>query len=343
MELTFSQLVTLVNGQVLAGSESRISGLNTLTLAGPGDLSFLGNERYLSHFRKTKASVVLVPAGFSETLEDVGLIAVDSPSMGFAEVMKRFAPPARRFEPGVHPSAMVDPSAVLDAGKVCIGPGAIVEAGAVIGDGTEIAGGAYVGRLVQIGRDCVLFPRATVLENCVLGDRVRLHSGTVIGGDGFGYELQQGRHHKIDQLGTVRIGDDVEVGANSTIDRARFGETWIGQGTKIDNLVQIGHNVVIGKHCIIVAQVGIAGSVKIGDFVVIAAQAGIAGHLELGSQVVVTARGGVTKHLPKAGTYMGFPAMPAREMRSILVAERRLPDLINRIKALEIRLPPSID
>ena len=341
MDLTFSQLVALVHGQVLTGSEVHISGLNTLSLAGPGDLSFFGNERYLPQFRKTRASVVLVPPGFTEELEGVGLIAVESPSMGFAEVMKRLAPPPRCFRPGVHPSAMVDPTAVLNPGKVCIGPGAIIEAQAVIGDGTEIAGGAYVGRSVHIGKDCVLFPRATVLENCRIGNRVRLHAGTVIGGDGFGYEFQEGLHQKIDQLGIVRIDDDVEVGANSTIDRARFGQTWIGQGTKIDNLVQIGHNVVIGRHCIIVAQVGIAGSVKIGDYVVIAAQAGIAGHLEVGSQVVVSARGGVTKHLPDPGTYMGFPAMPARKMRAILVAERSLPELLNRVKALENRLPPS--
>ena len=322
------------------GSESTIRGLNTLLLAGSGDLSFFGNERYLSQLCKTRASVVLVPLGFNEPLTGVGLIAVANPSMAFAEVMKRYLPTPHPFEPGIHPAAIIDPTAILDPAKVCIGPGAIIEADAVIGDGTEIAGGAYVGRGVHVGRDCVIFPRATILKNCLIGNRVRLHSGTVIGGDGFGYEFQLGKHQKIDQSGIVRIDDDVEVGANSTIDRARFGQTWIGQGTKIDNLVQIGHNVVIGQHCIIVAQVGIAGSVTIGDHVVIAAQAGIAGHLELGSQVVVAARGGVTKHLPGPGTYMGFPAMPAREMRSIMVAERRLPQLLNRVKALENRLPP---
>lgn len=341
MELTFAQLVILVNGQVLAESDATVCGLNTLTLAGPGDLSFYGNERYLAQLQKTRASVVLVPESFSEKLDGVGLIRVASPSMAFGEVMKRFAPAPRPFQPGVHPSAIVDPSALFDPTSVCIGPGAIIEAQAQIGAGTEICGGAYVGREVRIGRDCVIFPRATVLQGCRIGNRVRLHSGTVIGGDGFGYEFQHGEHQKIDQLGFVRIDDDVEVGANSTIDRARMGQTWIGRGTKIDNLVQIGHNVVIGEHCIIIAQVGIAGSVKIGNHVIIAAQAGIAGHLEVGSHVVIAARGGVTKHLPAPGSYMGFPAMPAQQMRHIIVAERRLPEVMNRLKALERRLPPD--
>lgn len=339
MELPFAQLVTLVKGQVLAESEAVISGMNTLQLAVPGDLSFFGNERYLPQLRQTKASAVLVPAGCLETPPGVGIIAVENPSMAFGEVMKYFAPPPRAFQPGAHPTASIDPSAQVDLMRVSVGAGAVIDAGAMIGSGTEIGAGAYIGRGVRIGEDCRIFPRATILDACQIGNRVRLHSGTVIGGDGFGYEFQNGRHLKIDQIGIVQIDDDVEVGANSTIDRARFGRTWIGAGTKIDNLVQIGHNVVVGRHCIIIAQTGIAGSVKIGDYVVIAAQVGIAGHLEVGSKVVLAARSGVTKHLLQSGTtYMGFPAKPARETRAILVAERRMPEFVRRLKALERRL-----
>ncbi len=321
--------------------------MNTLGQAGEGDLSFFGNERYLPELRKTKASTVLVPQGFTERFPDKGLIAVENPSAAFASVMKRFTPPPREFQPGVHPTALIHPSATLNPAKVCIGPYAVIEAGASIGDGTEIGAFSYIGHEVVIGMECHFFPRVSVMDRSLIKDRVRLHSGVVIGADGFGYEFINGHHSKIDQVGIVQIDSDVEIGANTTVDRARFGRTWIGEGSKIDNQVMIAHNCVVGRHCIIIAQAGIAGSTKLGDYAIIAAQAGVAGHLEIASQVVVAAQAGVTKSLREPGQYMGFPATPVREMREVLVTQRRLPNLLQRIKALEQQLsaltppPPS--
>ena len=349
VELSFSQLVALVGGEVLSESSTLLTGMNTLGQASAGDLSFFGNERYLPELRKTKASVILVPKGFAERFEARGLVAVENPSAAFATVMKKFTPPPREFRPGVHPSAVIDPSVKFNPEKVCIGPHTVIESGASIGDGSEIGSFSYVGRDARIGAECRLFPRVSLMDGCVIGDRVRLHSGVVIGADGFGYEFVNGQHAKIDQVGIVQIDNDVEVGANTTIDRARFGRTWIGEGTKIDNQVMIAHNCVIGRHCIIIAQAGIAGSTQVGDYAIIAAQAGVAGHLEIGSQVVVAAQAGVTKSLLTPGQYMGFPATPVREMRELLVTQRRLPDLLQRVKSLEQQLaarnqdPPAAD
>jgi UDP-3-O-[3-hydroxymyristoyl] glucosamine N-acyltransferase len=351
VELTFSQLLSLVDGEVLQESSAILTGMNTLGQAGPGDLSFFGNERYIKELRSTKAAVVLVPTGFTEELVGRGVVAVDNPSVVFAEIMKRFTPPPREFRPGVHPTAAVDASVKFDLEQVCIGPYVVIESGVTIGPGTEIGAFSFIGQEAQIGEHCLLFPRVSVMNHCVLGDRVRLHSGVVIGGDGFGYEFVNGQHVKIDQVGIVQIDQDVEIGANTTIDRARFGRTWIGEGTKIDNQVMIAHNCVIGRHCIIIAQAGIAGSTQIGDYAIIAAQAGVAGHLEIGSKVVVAAQAGVTKSLLQPGQYMGFPATPVREMREVLVTQRRLPNLLQRVKVIEQQLealchqpnqPPSV-
>ncbi len=342
MEFALSQVAALLAGEVLAGEGASVSGVATLAEAGPQDLSFFGNERYLPDLRKTKAGIVLVPRGHAERPSGVCLVAVDNPSAAFAEFMKHFAPPVPVFQPGIHATAVVDPTAKLNPERVCVGPFVVIAAGAEIGDGTEIASHCHVGRDVMIGRDCRLFPRVVILDRCVLGDRVALHSGVVIGADGFGYEFVDGVHRKIDQTGIVQIDSDVEIGANTTIDRARFGKTWIGEGAKIDNQVMIGHNCVIGKHAIIIAQAGIAGSTRIGDYAIIAAQAGVGGHLEIAPRVIVAAQAGVTKSLSKPGQYMGFPAGPVSEMREILVCQRRLPALLKRISALEKQVCASL-
>lgn len=351
MTLTLSQLTTLVQGRIIppinapspeAGAAADsfrdslvLTGFAALVDAVPGDLSFFGNDRYLGDLRRTKASAVLVPAGFKEEIEDVFLIEVENPSVAFATVVHRFSPPQRVFTAGIHPTAVIDPSVVMDREKVAIGPFVVIEAGVVIGNGTRLGAGVFVGEDVKIGADCLLYPRATVYHGCVLGDRVTLHSGVVIGADGFGYEFSEGRHRKIDQVGIVRIDNDVEIGANTTIDRARFGRTWIQEGVKIDNQVQIAHNCVIGKHAIIIAQVGIAGSTRIGDYSIIAAQTGVAGHLEIGSQVIVAAQSGVTKSLLEKGQYMGFPAVPAQEMRRQMAGVKRVGEILKRLTALE--------
>ena len=336
MEITLAQLVALTRGTILSGEpELKISGFGGLREAGAGDLSFFGNDRYLNDLRRTRASVVLVPADFTETIPGVALVGCENASLAFAEIVRRFTPPPRTFRPGIHPAAVVDPSAKLNRDKVCIGACAVIEAGVEIGDGTEVGAGCFVGEHVKIGRDCRLFPRVTLYDHCQLGDRVRIHSGVVIGAEGFGYEFTGGRHQKIDQVGIVQIDNDVEIGANSTVDRARFGRTWIGEGTKLDNLVMIAHNCILGRHVIVVAQAGIAGSTRIGDYAVIAAQAGVAGHLDIAPQVIITARAGVTRDLQEPGTYMGMPAQLMKEHQTQQVFVRKLPELFERVKKLE--------
>jgi UDP-3-O-[3-hydroxymyristoyl] glucosamine N-acyltransferase len=207
--------------------------------------------------------------------------------------------------------------------------------GAIIGEGSEIGPNSVIGAGVVIGRDCHIMANVSIRERCVLGDRVILQPGAVIGSDGYGYELSGGRHVKIDQVGIVEIGNDVEIGSNTTVDRARFGKTIIGEGTKIDNLVQIGHNCVIGKHCLIVALCGVSGSTRLGDYVTMAGQAATAGHVTVGDKATIAGRTGVTTNLPGGETYAGFPAVPFKEEMKIRATVRRLPKLIERVKALE--------
>jgi UDP-3-O-[3-hydroxymyristoyl] glucosamine N-acyltransferase len=214
-------------------------------------------------------------------------------------------------------------------------------AGATVGDGSDIGPNAVISEDVVIGRDCRIMANASIRERCILGDRVILQPGVVIGSDGYGYQLSEGRHVKIDQVGTVEIGDDVEIGANTTIDRARFGKTLVGEGTKIDNLVQIGHNCTIGKHCLIVALTGISGSSRLCDYVTVAGQGGIAGHVTIGPRAVLSGRSGVTRSLPGDQVYGGNPAQPLRDEMKMQAHVRRLPKLIARLKALEEALQIS--
>ena len=306
-----------------------------LDAAGPRDVSFLGNEKYHGQFLLTHAAAVIVPRGVTDGPEGAALIAVENPSLAFAVVVRHFAVATRAFIPGIHPRAFVDPTAVLDPAKVRVQAGAVVMAGAIIGDGSDIGLNAVVSEDVIIGQDCRIMANASVRERCVLGDRVILQPGAVIGSDGYGYEFSEGRHVKIDQVGTVEIGDDVEIGANTTIDRARFGKTLIGEGTKIDNLVQIGHNCVIGKHCLIVALTGMSGSSRLGDYVTVAGQGGIAGHVTVGPKAILSGRSGVTRSLPGGQVYGGNPAQLLRDEMKMQAHVRRLPKLIARVKALE--------
>lgn len=341
--LTLSELARWVDGDIVRGGlDSSLTGMAALDVAGPGDVSFLGNEKYHNQFLATRAAAVIVPKGVTDGPENTALVAVENPSLAFAIVVRHFAAATRKFVPGIHPKAFVDPNAVLDPGKVRVNAGAVIMAGARIGDGSDIGPNVVIADDAIIGADCRIMANASVRERCVLGDRVILQPGAVIGSDGYGYEFSEGRHIKIDQVGTVEIGDDVEIGANTTIDRARFGKTLIGEGTKIDNLVQIGHNVVIGKHCLIVSQTGISGSTRLGDYVTCAGQVGIVGHITIGDKATVTARAGVTTNLPGGKVYSGRPARPFREDMKISAQVRRLPKLIERIKALEssLRITP---
>ncbi|WP_395737831.1 UDP-3-O-(3-hydroxymyristoyl)glucosamine N-acyltransferase [Prosthecobacter sp.] len=340
MKISLSDLALLVGGTVLCGDPlAQITGFASLKEALPGDLSFFHDSRYGERLARTRASAVLVPLGWTDLPPNASCISVSDPSRSFEQIVETYGFQPAPFTPGVHPSAVIADGVSYDPQRVSIGPNAVIEAGVELAPEVEIGPGCFVGRNAVIGAGSSLRANATVHAECILGERVTLHSSVVIGADGFGYEFSQGRHRKVRQAGIVQIDNDVEIGAGSTIDRARFGRTWIGEGTKIDNLVQIGHNVVVGRHCIIVACAAIAGSVVIGDYVVIAAQVGIAGHVHVGSQSTLAARCGVTRDLPAGGKYLGFPAIPAGEEKRRLASINRLPQLLARIKELESRLP----
>ena len=270
--------------------EKPILGVASLDDANEGDLSFYGNPKYLKALRKSRATAVLVPHGFAEEVPATR-VWVDNPAEAFAKLLEVFAPPPIDFEPGIHPTALVASDAEVGE-NVTIQAFAVVESGARIGARTVVGAYGYIGHHAVLGEDCHIYPHVTIRERSMIANRVILHPGVVIGSDGFGYELRDGRQQKIPQTGTVQIDDDVEIGANSTVDRARFGRTWIQEGVKIDNLVQIAHNVTIGRHSIICAQVGISGSVRVGSYVTLAGKVGVNGHIEIGDGAIVAAMAG---------------------------------------------------
>jgi UDP-3-O-[3-hydroxymyristoyl] glucosamine N-acyltransferase len=310
-----------------------ITGVASLQEARPGDITFFGNPRYLAQLRLSKASAVFVPLEFREEIGPV-LLNVENPSTAFASVVSAFAPPEVVAEPGIHPSAVVSSSAKLGE-RVSVGPLAVIGDSAVIGSGSVIGAGCLIGSEVHLGEGCHLHPGAIIRERCILGNRVILQPGAVIGSCGFGYEFKEGRHFKIPQTGIVEIGDDVEIGANTTVDRARFGRTIIGEGSKIDNLVQIAHNVQIGSHTIICSQVGISGSTRIGSYVTLAGQVGLAGHIEIGDKAVLGAKAGVSKNVPAGSMLIGAPAKPMKEFKQTNFYISQLHKLYDRVKELE--------
>lgn len=338
MNLSLTDVLSLTGGKIISGSpETTVSGVATLAEATPTEISFLGNEKYYKDFLATKAGIVLVPPALPEYPAGVAFIEVENPSLAFNAMVEHFMKAANDFEPGIAPSAVVDSTAKLNADKVRIGAGAIIEAGAEIGDGCDIGPGCVIGKSAVLGKDCKLYARVVVRERCILGNHVVIQPGAVIGSDGFGFLLNKetGRYETVDQVGIVVIEDHVDIGANTTIDRARFGRTVIGEGSKIDNLVQIGHNVTVGKHTVIVSQSGVAGSTHIGDYVTIAAQVGIAGHLNIGDKAVLAARTGVMSSLEGGQVYWGAPAAPYKDAAKQYAAIRKLPDAMKEMLALK--------
>lgn len=303
--------------------------------AGPNELSWLGSSAYQRLLKTTQAGAVLVPRSCAVP-EGLTVIRVDDPDLAACQVQRWLSPDAPAPEPGIHPSAVVDPSARVDG--VSIGAHVFIGPGVRIGAGTRLHPGVYIGSDVQMGRDCVLWPNVVVRERVIIGDRVVIHPNATIGADGFGYLLREGRQIKIPQTGTVVIEDDVEIGANAAVDRARFGQTRIARGTKIDNLVQIAHNVQIGEHCVIAGQSGISGSSRLGRGVVLAGQVGVADHLCIGDAAVVAAKSGVVRNIPKRQTVRGIPAVPVWEFGRQQVALRRLPKLIEQVRELARRV-----
>jgi len=325
----------MCGGDLVGDPSLQITGAASLGEAVPGEISFYSDPRYGTPLRKTRASAVFVPPDFAESIA-TAQVRVANPIKVFEQVVLKFAPKPITFGPGIHSSAVVDPSAHL-GGHVSIQPYAVIEAGTRIGDDTIIGAGSYVGHETVIGSACLIYPRVTIRERSRIGSRVIIHSGAVIGADGFGFEMVEGRHEKIQQLGIVQIDDDVEIGANTTVDRARFGRTWIQQGVKIDNLVQIAHNVVIGKNSVIVAQTGISGSTRVGERVTMAGQVGIVGHVEIADGSVIAAQSGVSKSVP-GGVWFGYPARPIEETKQQIAWIRRLGKLFERVKEIEKKL-----
>jgi UDP-3-O-[3-hydroxymyristoyl] glucosamine N-acyltransferase len=335
VSFTVKELAALSGGELVGDPTLKITGAASLSEATSGEVSFFTNRKYVGLLRKSRASAIFVPPDFAERI-NAAQIRVSNPTKAFEQVVLKFAPKPITFAPGIHPSAVVDASAQLGE-RVSIQPLAVIEPGAKIGDDTVIGAGSYVGHETVIGSGCHIYPHVTIRERSRIGSRVIIHSGSIIGADGFGFEMVDGRHQKIQQLGVVQIDDDVEIGANTTVDRARFGRTWIQEGVKIDNLVQIAHNVVIGKHSVIVAQAGISGSTRVGERVMMGGQVGIIGHIEIGNGAAIGAQSGISKSIP-GGVWFGSPAVPLAEAKQQIAWIHRLGKLFARVKEIEKKL-----
>ncbi|MDQ2824885.1 MAG: UDP-3-O-(3-hydroxymyristoyl)glucosamine N-acyltransferase, partial [Verrucomicrobiota bacterium] len=334
---TLEELATLSGGELKGDPAQKINGAASLAEAAAGEISFFANPKYAAHLRRTRASAIFVPQTFAEQTVPAQ-IRVSDPAKAFEQVVLKFAPTPVKFPAGIHETAIVDPTVKI--GKdVSIQPYAVIERGASVGDHTVVGAGTYIGHESVVGSNCTIYPRVVIRERTRIGSRVIIHSGAVIGADGFGFELVDGRQQKVPQLGIVQIDDDVEIGANTTIDRARFGRTWIQQSAKIDNLVQIAHNVVVGKNTVIAGQAGIAGSVGIGERVMIGGQAGITGHVEIGDDTAIGAQSGVSKSI-SGGVWRATPAARLADAQEQLAWVRRLGKFFARLREIEKKMGP---
>jgi UDP-3-O-[3-hydroxymyristoyl] glucosamine N-acyltransferase len=332
---TVEQLAALVHGRVVGNGSVTIRSARTVAEAGPGDITFIDDERYAKSLRISPASAVIVGPHFRKVIADRDLpgIEVEDPRSAFVAVRGFLDGDSRARWTGVHPLAYVSPSAVLGP-NVAIYPFAYVGDDTLIGAGAALHPGVVVGSRCVLGRDVTLHPKVVVYQGVTLGDRVEVHAGTVLGGDGFGYQTIDGKHVKIPHTGRLEIGDDVEIGCNCAIDRATFEATRIGEGTKIDNFVMIGHNNQIGRHNILCGQVGIAGSCKTGDYVVMAGQAGIKDKTEIGDRAIVGAQAGVHRNVPADSQVLGSPAIPVKEQRHVFAMIARLPEMHRQLREL---------
>jgi UDP-3-O-[3-hydroxymyristoyl] glucosamine N-acyltransferase len=339
MEFTVAEIAAQIGAEIVGDASLKLKGFAPADHASSGDLTFAENESYFLRAEASEAGAILVDGPFASTKKTV--LRVPNARVAFARVLPVFYPESV-YPSGIHPTAVIAASAVIDA-TAHIGPYCVVGEKVTIGARSVLQNHVTVGAGSRIGEDANLFPNTTLYPGTVLGNRVRIHSGTVVGSDGFGYVLDKGVHRKVPQMGNVVLGDDVELGANVTIDRGALGPTTIGRGTKIDNLVQIGHNVSIGDHCLFVSQVGVAGSTKLGNYCVVAGQAGLAGHLKIGNGVTIAAQSGVMRDIPDGQKVLGAPAMHDKDAKRQFIAIQRLPDLIRRVNDLEKQLAAQRD
>lgn len=333
--LSAQEIADLTGGDLFLSTGQRFSGINSLSDASAHEVSFLGNEKYYKDFLATKSKLIIAPSILKEAPEGIGIIHVENPTLAFSKVINHFSKENEAVEFNISEYAYVASSARIPNGQVAIMAGAVIGENVTIGKGCIIHSGAVISNNVKLGENTVIYQNVVLREDTIIGSNVRIQPGTVVGSDGFGYENVDGKHVKIPQIGSVSIEDDVEIGANCTIDRARFGKTIIQQGTKIDNLVQIAHNVKVGRHNLLVAQSGIAGSAETEEHVIIGAQSGASGHIKIGKGVVIAAQSGLAKSQDKPGYYQGTPARPINESRKSKALVNRLPKLLERIKDLE--------
>jgi UDP-3-O-[3-hydroxymyristoyl] glucosamine N-acyltransferase len=328
---TLGELAALVGGTVRGNPERRVAAVRSLPAAGPEDLSFLTHAKYRDEARASRAAALLVGRDEPDLAHD--LIVCADPSWALGELLRHLHP-AAAAAPGAHPTAVVSPGAVVDP-AASLGPHVVVGEGSRVEAGAVLHAGVVVGRRCRVGEGSVLHPRVVLYDDTELGARVTLHAGVVLGADGFGYAVHGGAITKVPQVGRVVVEDDVEIGANSAVDRATLEETRIGAGSKLDNLVQVGHNVRLGRGCVICGQAGIAGSARLGDGVVLAGQSGVAGHIELGNGAQVAAKSAVLQSVPAGAKVAGIPAMPLGEWRRQSALLARLAELFRRVRRLE--------
>jgi len=331
MTFTATQIAGKIKGEVIGDGSIALTGFAPADTAQAGDLTFAEKASYLAAAEQSEASAVLVTPDCTTSAKV--LIRVANPRVAVAKILPLFFPEDTE-QPAVHPSAVIAPTAQVDP-TVHIGPNCVIGEGAKLGARCVLLGGNHVRRDAQLGDDVVLHPNVVIYPRTRIGNRVIIHGGTVIGSDGYGYVFDEGRHRKMPQVGQVVIHDDVEIGANTAIDRGALGPTVIGQGTKIDNLVHVAHNVSFGRHCLIMGQCGFAGSTHLGDYAVVASQSGVAGHLKIGAQAMIGAKSGVMRDIPDKGTVLGIPAQPDKQTKRQWIAMQQLPDLLKQIRDLE--------
>ncbi len=342
MRQTLAEIAQLLGGKVVGDAGLLITGISGIKEAAEGDLTFLANPKYIALAAATKASAIIV--GQDVVIEGKSVIQTDNPSMSFARIVSQIKENLTPKISGIHATAVIAADAILGHG-IGIGPHAVIESGVVIGKNTIICAGVFIGQKSVIGEHSLIYPNVTIREDVCIGSRVIIHSSTVVGSDGFGYIQVGDRHEKVPQMGTVVVEDDVEIGACVTIDRARFDKTVIGRGTKIDNLVQIAHNVHLGENCLVIALAGIAGSATVGNNAIIAGQVGVAGHVTVGARAVIAAQSGITKDVDPGAKMFGTPAAEYSKATRVMAHVKRLPryaeeiaELKQKIQMLEIRL-----
>ncbi len=337
-KITAQEIADIVKGTVIGDPSRTITGVNSIKEATVDQLSFVGNDHYGAQLAGSQAGIVLITKGLAEVnLPEKTLIVCENVDNAFSEIVRIYAPEPVVYTPGIQHGAVVAPSAQLGA-NVHIGPNAVIGEDVVIGDNTIIAAGCYVGDRTRIGRNCIIYPNVTIMHRCRLGNNIILHPGVVIGGDGFGYQITDKGIFKVPQTGIVQIDDNVEIGANTTVDRARFGRTWIKHDVKIDNMVMVAHNVIVGEYSILIAQCGIAGSAELEQGVILAAQSGVNGHITLGAGTRLAATSAASKSSPPQSTLLGLPAEPQREFLLRHALPKKFERLSKKVKELEEQL-----